>query len=170
MASNFLQNYMNNTGNSYCFDSTQAYAQSTGGELTFSSQVDQEVRWWLQNQNNLADHFDSGYVGYPADGYPANGDINNWNSANWKNSVGHGFYRVTGTRQPDGSWSVHLQLTSYYQFKFGELFENLIPADPLRTLEQMALAQNFYELGSGTLYYSAAGQVTGSAGGPVGNC
>ncbi len=74
----------------------------------FSGAVNATVKSWVGMVHSAADSFDSGYLDYPADG-----NTSEWQNDDWKNAVGHGFYRVVGTRQSDGSRSVHLQLTSY---------------------------------------------------------
>jgi hypothetical protein len=57
-----------------------------------------------------------------------------------------------------GSWTVSLQLTSYYQHKNGEVLLDVLPTGAaFRYLEQLGWAKNFREIGTGTLAYSASG-------------
>lgn len=74
--------------------------------------------------------------------------------------MGHGFYRLVGTRLTSGAWSVALQLTSYYQFRIGINFGVAgigVTGAEMRYLEQVGLAKNFREIGTGMLTFNADG-------------
>lgn len=154
-AADFLWHYLTNYGTDYTFDAGAAYSQGPG----FAKAVNATVHDWVANKvHGDADTFDSGYLDYPGITTPTS----DWQSQDWQNAVGHGFYRVVGTRQADGTWSVRLQLTSYYQFRAGEDFTKwggvvtVVGAD-VRHLVKIGLAKNFREIGTGTLHYNSAG-------------
>ena len=158
-AQEFFKHYEDNQGTDLNFDSTAAYHASVGtgpNDLSFSGQVNKTVKDWIGLVHSAADTFDSGYLDYPADG-----NTSEWQNNDWERAVGHGFYRVVGTRQSDGSWSVHLQLTSYYQFRIGTNFGvsgvPIVYGADMRRLVKIGLAQNFREVGNGTLTYDTAG-------------
>jgi hypothetical protein len=139
LAQSFFEHYADNTGTDLTFDASIPYSGSVG----FSQKVDGTVNEWLERVHNAASTFDSGWLDFPAKNTPGDTDI--WND-DWKYALGHCFYRVVGTRQGDGSWTVHLQLTSYYQFRIGRDFPASFPvvfgAD-LRRLEKIGWMKNF---------------------------
>lgn len=149
----FFQHYLDGTGNDLNFDSTTAYYTSTG----FSSTVDNTVMQEIAKRGQGATTFDSGWNDYP----PADVPTTAWKNYDWQNSVGHGFFRVTGQLQKDGTWHVRLQLTSYYQFRAGEDFYThgylVAKGADMRHLEQLGWAKNFREIGTGNLKYKADG-------------
>ena len=153
-ASDFLWHYLNNAGTDLSFDSTDAYHEGAG----FAAAVNATVKQWIQTVNVAGDTFDSGYLDFPAVGV----STSTWQNEDWQNAVGHGFYRVVGTRHGDGSWSIQLQLTSYYQFRAGGDFSKWggiidIKGADVRHLVKIGWAQNFREVGNGTLRFDAAG-------------
>lgn len=148
-ASKFLFHYLSNQGTNLLFDSTAAYRNGPG----FAAAVDCTVKTWIHRVGNDANVFDSGYIGV----LPST-----WGSWDWRLAIGHGFYRVVGIRQPNGTWSVHLQLTSYYQFRSGENFpipytSYTIYGEPFRHLHKTGLAQNFKSIGNGTITFDSSG-------------
>ena len=145
---------------------SDAYHQGPG----FKTAVDAAAQRWIAEQRSQDSAFDSGYMDFPA--FNASTGIydstDTWGSGDWQRAVGHGFFRLVGTRQASGAWSVQLQLTSYYQFRSGEDFGVVhipvldidIPAvsgAEFRRLHEVGYAQNFREIGTGTLSYGASG-------------
>lgn len=152
-AHEFFQHYLDGSGDGLTFDSTTAYHASKDFASTVDATVAQRIATAQQAAQNS---IDSGWLDYTFT-----------DNIDWKNAVGHGFYRVTGQREADGTWAVRLQLTSYYQFrpdgpdfKKSE-FNGLIQADvkqaDMRRLEQIGRARNYREIGGGTLTYDAQG-------------
>jgi hypothetical protein len=144
----FFNHYLDPTGTDLPFDASSPYHASAG----FHTAVDAEVHQLSQQATAAGQSaFDSGYLDYTIS-----------DSSDWANAVGHGFYRVTGTRDASGSWTVHLQLTSYYQFRPGGDFSitianqkiTLVRGADMRRLEQTGLARNFREIGTATLTYA----------------
>jgi hypothetical protein len=148
-AEHFFRHYLDNTGADLRFDARVPYSESVG----FATAANQTVNKWVGRADQAsADRFDSGYVGFDPSG------TNQWQSADWEYAIGHCFYRVVGTRRGDGSWSVHLQLTSYYQFTPRTLVKGPLQiGSDMHRLEQIGWARNFREIGNGTLVYNAAG-------------
>ncbi len=150
-AAQFLLHYLDNSGTDLAFDSTEAYHASPN----FASAVDATVVQWIARAGR-AGTFDSGYLDYP----PVGTATSVWGSEDWQNAVGHGFYRAVGHARPDGSWSVTLQLSSYYQFRAGDDFSKwggavTIRGADARRLHQIGYAHNFREVGTGTRTYAA---------------
>jgi hypothetical protein len=117
-AAEFFWHYLGNTGSDWHFDARIAYSTSQG----FYREVNSTVQHWVTRVHGSADTFDSGYLAFaPRAGEPSQVGENEWKSEDWKYAIGHCFYRVVGTRRVDGSWLVHLQLTSYYQFTPGTI-------------------------------------------------
>ena len=144
-AKDFLSHYLQNTVRDLNFDARIPYSQSRGPGA-FAATVDARVKYWVGLVNRSADTFDSGYLGFDPP------KTNQWQSDDWENTIGHCFYRVVGTRRADGSWSVHLQVTSYYQFTPGTLIRGpLVIGSDMPGLEQIGWARNFREIGNGTL-------------------
>jgi hypothetical protein len=148
-AATFLDHYLDISGTDLVFDATAAYRASTGFANQVNATVVQRLGWY-----GSTGHFDSGYLDFASDA---------WQNGDWSNAVGHGYYRVVGTQQSDGTWSVRLWLTSYYQFRPGVDFD--IPHTPIvavsgasmRRLVQIGFARNFREVGNGQLSYDANG-------------
>ena len=117
--------------------------------------MNQTVNGWVRRAHQAsADRFDSGYLDFATSPHAVE-----WQNDDWAYAVGHCFYRVVGTRRADGSWSVHLQLTSYYQFTPGTLVIGPVQGgSDMHRLEQIGWARNFREIGNGTLLYNAAGR------------
>lgn len=164
-AQNFFGHYEDDTGTNLNYDSTVPYFASTGGSVSagtasFSVAVNDQVNHWISLVHGSASTFDSGWMDYPLT-YNGNlGSTSNWNNDDWKNAVGHGFFRVVGTQQSNGNWSVALQLTSYYQFRDGVNFPLgplTIQGSDMRRLEVIGWAENYDEVGTGTLLFSPTG-------------
>jgi hypothetical protein len=165
-AQNFFNQYEANTGATLNFNATAPYFASTGGSVSagnasFSVAVNSTVDQWIGLSGSTGGTFDSGWLDYPlnnADG--SLGSTGNWNSDDWANAVGHGFFRVVGTRGSGGGWSVALQLTSYYQFRDGVDFTKgpvTVAGADMRRLEVIGWAENYDEVGTGTLLFSSTG-------------
>lgn len=157
-AQNFFGHYLGinaTLGSDLNFDSTVPYFASTGTG-SFSATVDSTVDNLINAANGgtgATGTFDSGWADYPAVGV----DTTAWNDDDWRYATGHGFFRVTGTRQSGGGWSVSLQWSSYYQFRDNVNFGPVSGTD-MRRLEAIGWAQNYDEVGNGTLLYSSSGQ------------
>jgi hypothetical protein len=163
-AQNFFGQYENDTGANLDFDSTVPYFASTGGSIaggdpSFSVAVNSQVSSWIAGVHGDASTFDSGWLDYPLN----SGSTSNWNDDDWRFAMGHGFFRVTGTRQSNGDWSVSLQLTSYYQFRDGVNFPvgpvTVVYGTDMRRLEVIAWAENYDEVGTGTLLFDSSGNL-----------
>jgi hypothetical protein len=157
----FFNHYLENNGKDLPFSSSVAYHDSPG----FAASVDATAASWIGEQRPQDSSFDSGYIEFPPpapDGSP--GDTGLWGNTDWQNAVGHGFYRLAGTRTAGGSWSVSLQVTSLYQFRKDQLFGKDIwvarvgvTGEALRHLEKAGKAENYREVGTGTLSYDSQG-------------
>jgi hypothetical protein len=156
-AQKFFGHYEDNTGTDLNFDPTVPYRESSGTQLSFSAVVNNTAKCWIGRVSGGASTFDSGYLDYPpnnGDGTP--GSTADWNNDDWRNAVGHAFFRVTGSLQANGDWVVHLQLTSYYQFRYGVNFY-LFRGGDMRRLEIIGWAENFRSIGNGALTFNASG-------------
>lgn len=142
----FLAHYLSNSGDDLLFSSVAAYSEDSG----FKAAVDQVAGNWIRQQRSQDVAFDTGFIGF---------DISGWgNDFSWKFAIGGCYYRLVGVRVAGGSWTVSLQLTSYYQHKNGEVLLDVLPTGAaFRYLEQLGWAKNFREIGTGTLTYSASG-------------
>jgi hypothetical protein len=164
-AQRFFGHYEDNTGTDLNFDSTVPYFASTGGTIadgnaSFSVAVNDQVDQWISRVHGSAGTFDSGWLDYPLMVNGKLGDTKNWNDDNWRMAFGHGFFRVVGTRNADSTWSVSLQLTSYYQFRDGSPISAgplTVQGDDMRRLEVIGWAQNYDEVGTGSLLFNSAG-------------
>jgi hypothetical protein len=142
----FLAHYLSNSGDDLVFSSVDAY----GEDSNFKAAVDRVAGNWIRQQRSQDVTFDTGYVGL---------DISEWqNDFSWRFAIGGCYYRLVGVRIAGGSWTVSLQLTSYYQHKIGEVLLDVLPTGAVfRYLEQLGWAKNFREIGTGALTYSATG-------------
>lgn len=153
-AADFFSHYMDATGSDHSFNALDAYNASAN----FKAQVDAEVKKWM-SWYGASGSFDSGYRDFASDSDPSTGT---WNNNDWHFAMGHCYYRVVGTWN-GSSWSVHLQLTSYYQFRPNVNFN--IPHTPIvavygsdmRHLVEIGFAQDYREIGNGDLSYDSAG-------------
>ena len=157
----FFNHYLDGTGSDLNFDSTQPYKASS--DLRIS--VDNTVAALVTSANNTkANTFDSGYQRF---------EFDKIHDTEWAAAMGGCFYRVAGSLQSDGTWSVRFQLTSYYQFRDGinftvPLTSITVYGTKMRYLEKVGKARNFREVGAGTLTYTHTGDPTWIPAAPVG--
>ena len=111
-ASSFFGHFLDGSCSDLNFDSTNAFWNDGG----FEAAVIKEFQFRINILGSSDTTFDSGWVSFPkADS--SQPDLGTWSTFDWQNAVGHSFFRIVGTKQSDGTWLVHLQLTSYYQFR-----------------------------------------------------
>lgn len=159
-AGNFFQHYLDATGTDYHYDATTPYNQVGDFAATVDTTAKQQIN---TSRSAGLSTFDSGWREYT---FP-----NPLHVADWYNAVGHGFYRVTGQRNADGTWSSHLQLTSYHQFRETQRFQAAgvgVNGKDMVRLAEIGKAKNFRSIGDAYLGYKTNGdpypKTTGSSG------
>lgn len=140
-AAQFFAHYLGGSGSDLNFDAAQPYQ----ADPRFRSLVDGTVREKIGASPGQPD-FDSGYLYHTAP----------FSTDDWHNAIGGSYYRTTGHRNPDGTWTVNLRVTSYYQFRDGANFHRVQGSD-MRDLERDGDAKNFREIGTATLLYDRNG-------------
>ena len=149
-ASKFLNHYLDGSGSTVPFDSLDAYT----ADDSFRSDVNSTVHSLVSSaRSGGSPAFDSGYqkVNF------ANGYLDDW-----QNAIGHGYWRVTGRITSGGVVAVTLQITSLYQFRIGNNFDNSlmgvhVNGAAYRHLEQVGTAKNFRSEGTGIIQYDSDG-------------
>jgi hypothetical protein len=152
-AAQFFGRYLDTSCSDLNFDSTNAFWYDSGFEAAIIKMFQMRISMLGPSDTT----FDSGWNSFPKVDL-SQPDLGNWATEDWKNAVGHGFFRIVGTKQSDGTWLVHLQLTSYYQFRDGVNFSlpvigKVISGTDMHRLSQVGLACPFREIGNGNVRF-----------------
>ncbi len=154
-AGQFFSHYLQGSGQDLNFDSTVPYYDSAN----FASMVDKTAAEQIAAAEATGTSaFDSGWI-YDAIPGGRSGTPQSpfTDSADWNLAVGKGYYRLVGHRTPEGTWQTTLQMTSYYDFHESQNFGHGVTGHDMHALHQAGIAQDFREIGSGSLFFDSTG-------------